>query len=597
MSIPRKMIELLSRRERVQLGLIFLAMLVMAFLETVSVASILPFLSVAADPSKIQTNAWLSWSYDALGFTSTNGYLLALAGTALLALLLSNASMAATHWAQIRFAAERNHSLSVGLLRHYLARPYSFFLHRNSADLGKNILAEVELVTGQLLMPCLQAGAKAVVALAIIALLVLFDPLLALVVTTVLGGAYGAIYLYVRRGLTRLGKERLAANSARYKAAGEAFGAIKDVKLLGKEDAFLARFASPSMGYVRAAATAMIIGDTPRYVLEAVAFGGVLVIAVYLILRGEGLQQTIPVLGLYAFAGYRLIPSLQQAFLGFSKLRFGAPALDNLHRELTRETAAPGAKLADIQDSDRRRAGQLPLGERLELDGITFTYSGAHKPTLRDISLTIEANSTIGIVGPTGAGKTTLVDIILGLLRPQFGEIRVDGTPLTEAHLRSWQNSLGYVPQHIYLADDTIARNIAFGIPNAQIDRRCVERATRIANIHAFVTQELPEGYDTVVGERGVRLSGGQRQRLGIARALYHNPSVLVLDEATSALDNDTEAAVMDAINALAGTRTILMIAHRLTTLRACDAILRLRDGRLESETPRNHTVELMAAR
>jgi ATP-binding cassette, subfamily B, bacterial PglK len=586
MEIARKMIDLLSPRERLHLALLFGAVLVMAFLEVISVASVVPFLSVAADPDRIHANAWLSWAYETLGFTSAISFLVALAGAALAALVLSNAWMAGTHLAQLRFAHGRSHSLGVQLLRQYLSRPYVFFLRRNSADLSKNMLAETEQVTAQLLMPALRLVAQAAVALAIVTLLVAFDPLLALIAAGVLGGAYGLIYLLARRKLLKLGKERLASNTMRYKVAGEAFGAIKDVKLLGKEDAIVARYVGPSKRFEDRRATAAIIGDIPRYALEVLAFGGILVVAVYLILRGEGLQQTIPVLGLYAFAGYRLLPSLQQVFFTYTKLRFNAPALDNLHRELTSDPGSLDARASPIiRHSSGSCSEPLRLTERLELEGVTFTYPGAHKPALRDITLRIEANTTVGIVGPTGSGKTTLVDVVLGLLRPQTGEIRIDGVPLTDANLRAWQDSLGYVPQHIYLTDDTIARNVAFGIPDAQIDRKAVEHAARIANIHGFITHDLPEGYDTVVGERGIRLSGGQRQRIGIARALYQDPSVLVMDEATSALDTDTETAVIEAIRRLAGTKTMLIIAHRLTTLRGCDALHVLRGGSVETNT------------
>ena len=595
MTVLRKLIDLLSYRERVQLGLLFVAVLVMAFLEMVSVASVLPFLSVASDPSRIQTNEWLRWAYDSLGFTSTNAFLLALAGAALLALIFSNAWMAATHWAQIRFALGRSHSLSVRLLGHYLAQPYAFFLRRNSSDFGRNILAETDQATA-VLIAALRVGAKAMVAVAIIVMLVAFDPLLAVILTTVLGGAYGIIYLLTRQTLSRLGLVRVDTNGMRYRLAAEAFGAIKDLKLLGREEALLDRFIDPSQRFNRAQASAIVIGEIPRFALEALAFGGVLTIAVYLILRGEGLQQTIPVLGLYAFAGYRLMPSLQQMFHGYTRMRFGAPAVDNLHRELTEAAAPPRLNAPAFRPSEARCIAPVPLTHQLELDGVTFTYAGTHEPVLRDVTVAIRANSTIGIVGPTGSGKTTLVDLVLGLLRPQAGEIRVDGVPLTDGNLRAWQNGLGYVPQHIYLSDDTIARNIAFGIPDPQIDREAVERAARIANIHGFITHDLPKGYETVVGERGIRLSGGQRQRIGIARALYHDPSVLVLDEATSALDNDTEAAVMDAIDELAGKRTIIMIAHRLTTLRACDALLRVREGSVEIDSSRERATALVAA-
>jgi ATP-binding cassette, subfamily B, bacterial PglK len=579
MEVAQKIVDLLSRRERMHLGLLFVAVLVMAFLEMISVASVLPFLSVAADPGKIQTDPWLSWTYDSLGFASTNGFLLALAGAALATLILSNVWIAATHWAEIRFTRGRHHGFSVRLLRRYLAQSYVFFLRRNSADLAKNILSEVNQAAGAL-MSTLAFTAKSLVALAIITLLVVFDPWVALFVTGVLGGAYGAIYLYTRRLLRRLGKERVAANGARYKAASEAFGAIKDVKLLGKEDVLVAQFTGPSRRFNNCQATAALIGNLPRHLFDVLAFGGILVIAIFLILRGEALEDAIPVLGLYAFAGYRLMPALQQIFSSYTRLKFGAAAVENVHRELTQ--AAPGrrARTATGRRANGSRSATLPLTERLELEGVTFTYPGAHRPALRDVTLTIEAKTTVGIVGPTGSGKTTLVDVILGLLRAQAGVVRVDGVALTDANLRAWQNGLGYVPQHIYLSDDSITRNIAFGIPDAEIDHDAVERAARVANIHGFIAQELPEGYATVVGERGIRLSGGQRQRLGIARAVYHRPSVLVLDEATSALDYDTEAAVMEAIRHLAGETTIIMITHRLAiATRSCDALYQVEDG------------------
>jgi ATP-binding cassette subfamily C protein len=576
------MIALLSRRERLHLGLLSVAVLVMAFLEMLSVASVLPFLSVAADPSKIHTNPWLSWVYQGLGFASTHTFLLALAGAALGALVLSNVWIATTRWAEIRFVRGRNHGFSVRLLRRYLAQPYVFFLRRNSADLAKNILSEVNQAAS-VLMSALALSGKTMVALAILGLLVVFDPWLALFVSCVLGGAYGAIYLHARRALQRLGKERVAANGARFKAAAEAFGAIKDVKLLGKEDALVAQFTGPSRRFNQCHATAALIGEIPRHVFDVLAFGGILVIAIFLILRGEALEQTIPVLGLYAFAGYRLMPSLQGLFQGYTRLRFGAPAVDNLHRELPPAPAARSAQVSAGRRANGRCTEILPLTERLELENVTFTYPGAHKPALRAVTLALEANCTLGIVGPTGAGKTTLVDVILGLLRAQTGEIRIDGVPLSDANLRAWQNSLGYVPQHIYLSDDSIARNIAFGIPDEQIDRQAVERAAGVANIHGFIINELPEGYDTVVGERGIRLSGGQRQRLGIARALYHDPSVLVLDEATNALDYDTEAAVMEAIHRLAGQTTIILVTHRLAVTRShCHSLCQVEGGAIE---------------
>jgi ABC-type multidrug transport system fused ATPase/permease subunit len=590
------LLSLLSRRERTRLALLFVAVVGMAFLEMVSIAAVLPFLSVAADPTQIHSNAWLNWAYEGLGFMSTTSFLIVLGAAALVALLVNNAWMAATSWAQYRFAYGCNHSISVRLLRHYLARPYVFFLHRHSAELGNNVLAEVEHITKEVLTPALDAAAKAIVAFAVIGFLVVLDPTLALLVALVLGGAYGAIYISVRQRLARIGKERAAANAARYKAASEVFGAIKEVKLLGKEAVFLARFAQPSQRFAHHRATSQIIGHLPRYALEAVAFGGVLLIALYLIQRGGTLQQVSPVLGLYAFAGYRLMPSLQQVFNGLAKARFGVPAVHNLHREFTSLETRPGSGRVTSGNGAQQQVPAIPCVDRIELDNITFTYPGASKPALRNVSLVIPAKTTIGIIGSTGSGKTTLVDVILGLLRPQEGEIRIDGVLLSEANLRAWQNSIGYVPQHIHLSDDSIARNIAFGLLPKRIDPEAVERAARVANIHDFIVRELPQAYSTPVGERGIRLSGGQRQRVGVARALYHDPAVLLFDEATSALDISTEAAVVDAIHDVADhEKTIVVITHRMQTLRYCQLIYHLAHGSL-TETLDYSQVSVAAA-
>jgi ATP-binding cassette subfamily C protein len=363
----------------------------------------------------------------------------------------------------------------------------------------------------------------------------------------------------------------------------EAFGGIKEVKLRGKEDAFLEQYNAPSKWYSRYQARYRVIKQAPRYVLEAVAFGGIILIAVYLIAVQESIQQVIPMLGLYAFAGYRLMPALQQAFKGIASARFNIAALKTLHRDLE-ERADATARRVSANGETGATGAPLTLNDRLVLDDVSFRYPGAKEPAITNLSLEIPAHTTVGFVGKTGSGKTTTVDLILGLLRPQEGVIAADGTALRGEAIRRWQQSVGYVPQQIYLADDTVARNIAFGVPEEEIDMEQVRDAARRAHIFDFVEEELPVRWDTVVGERGVKLSGGQRQRIGIARALYHRPSVLVFDEATSALDQATEASVMEAIYALDDNHTILMIAHRLSTVRRADNIVMLERGRKVGE-------------
>jgi ATP-binding cassette, subfamily B, bacterial PglK len=576
----KKLVALLSRRERLQLGLLFVAVLGVAVLELASVGAVLPFLTMAANPAVIETDSRFAWAYEWSGATSPENFLVVLGICAFLILLTSNAWMAATTWAQARFAHGFAHKLGLRLVEHYSAQPYVRLLTRNTADLGKNILSESFSVMGSVLMPCLHVVTRAIIVIAICALLVAVDPALAGLVALVLGGSYAAVFLFMQQKLKILGKQRLAINTARFKAVNELFGGIKDLKLLGREGTFVQAFRDASARHARIDASVGIMGQMPRYLLEAIAFGGILLIAVYMLHRGADLPTVIPALGLYAFAGYRLMPSLQQVFQGLTQLKFGAAALDNLHGELAAARLSSGTA---GHARSRQRHARLPFNRAIELDHVTFTYPGASMPSLREVTLTIEANTTVGFIGKTGAGKTTLIDVILGLLQADTGEIRIDDAPLTENTLPAWQANIGYVPQQIYLADNTVAKNIAFGIPDAEIDLSAVERAAALANIDGFIRDELPKGYQTLVGERGIRLSGGQRQRIGIARALYHNPPVLVFDEATSALDNETEASVMEAVHTLSGRKTILMIAHRTSTLAECDLIVELAEGKLIS--------------
>jgi ATP-binding cassette subfamily C protein len=591
MDVLRKLFSLLTARERRNLGFLFLAVLVMGALQVLSVASIMPFLSVASDPAIIQENRYLEWAYTTFGFADTRPFLIALGVASFVALAVSNVFIILTRWAMERYAWGRNHTLSRRLLRSYLYRPYEYFLTRNSAELGKNILEEVKEVTDQMLKPALRGFAKGVVAVFMIGFLVYFDPVVAFMVASVLGVAYGTIYLLVRAQLDKRGEARVESNTKRYQFVGEAFGGIKEVKIRGKEEAFLEQYDGPSWRYARNQALYRVIKKAPRYIIEAVAFGGIILIAIYLIAVQENIRQVIPVLGLYAFAGYRLMPALQEAFHGLASARFNVAALNKLHHDLREQMDAAAARTNGRAAS----SGTMRLDDELCLQHVQFTYPEARQPAIQDLSLTIPAQTMVGFVGKTGSGKTTAVDLILGLLRPQRGEITVDGTPLRDDNLRDWQQNIGYVPQHIYLSDDTVARNIAFGEAPEEIDRDRVRDAARRAHIFDFVEEELPKQWDTVVGERGVKLSGGQRQRIGIARALYHGPSVLVFDEATSALDQSTEASVMEAIYELEERHTILLIAHRLSTVQRADNILMLEQGRKVGEGTYDELMETHA--
>jgi ABC-type multidrug transport system fused ATPase/permease subunit len=557
--------------------LLLFMILVMGFLQVVGVASIMPFMSLVANPDVVETNRYMGLAYELLGFSSPDRFLYFLGVVVFIALMLSIGFRALTIYALLRFIEMLNYSLSRKLMAGYLGQPYDWFLNRNSADLGKTILSEAEQVIKGAVSPAMHLIAEGVVILSLVVLLIVVDPMLAIVAALGLGGAYALIYLRLRRYLNSIGADRVHANRQRFEAVQETFGSIKDVKVGGLEGVLLQRFDDPARRFAERQATFEVAHQMPRFALEALAFGGLLLVVLYLMAKPGGLQQALPVLSVFAFAAYRLVPTLQNFFSRLFTLRFAGPALKAIHQELTLLAADNGVSLV------LERAPPLGVAESLRLDRVTYTYPGSDRLALKDLSLSIPAHSTIGLVGMTGSGKTTLVDVILGLLRPQQGQVSVDGKPITSTNLRAWHSTIGYVPQHIFLADDSVSANIAFGIPAEQVDYDAVERAARIANLHDFVTQEMPNGYDTQVGERGVRLSGGQRQRIGIARALYHDPDLLILDEATSALDNLTEQAVMEAVHNLGNRKTIILIAHRLTTVQECDEIFFLEHGKIES--------------
>lgn len=551
--------------------------LVMAFLDMLGVASILPFMAVLANPELVQTNAALHTAFATsryIGIDNPEEFLFALGMLVFVLLVTSLAFKALTTHAQIHFALMREYSIAKRLVEGYLHQPYSWFLSRHSADLGKTILTEVSTVVYGALLPLMTLMAQCTVALALVMLIIIVDPLLALSVGVVLVLAYAAIFAIMSGWLKRLGEARIQANKERFKVVSEAFGAIKEVKVGGLEQVYIQRFSKPAEVFAQGQATAQVIAQLPRYALEVIAFGGMLVVVLYLMAKSGSFTSAVPTIALYAFAGYRLMPALQQIYGAFTQLRFSGPALAALHQDL---------RMPEAVEAKRGHLGPLVLAQAITLNHVSYRYPGAPQPALEGIELTIPAHSTVGFVGATGSGKTTMVDVILGLVEPQEGMLNIDGRPITIANRRQWQLGIGYVPQHIYLVDDSVAANIAFGVSAKDIDQHAVERASKIAQLHEFVVNDLPQGYATTVGERGVRLSGGQRQRIGIARALYHNPQLLILDEATSALDNLTEQAVMESVSNLDQDVTTIIIAHRLSTVRHCDQIYFLERGEVKA--------------
>jgi ABC-type multidrug transport system fused ATPase/permease subunit len=572
METARKIIELLNDRQKKQaLGLVALFIL-MSLTEVVGIASILPFMSVLSNPQIVTENKYLKAGYDFFGFQDTTSYLLLIGLGVFAALFLSNAIKAATRWITLHVTHGWGESLAKRLLETCLRQPYEFFLTRNSAELSKNILAEVHAVTSNVIIIFLDMLTKIIVTVVMLIFLAVMDPILAVATGVILGGAYTIVFIAFKKRLKDLAKQRAQAMSDKYRVVNESIQGIKNIKLCGYEKIYADHFALPARTFAVTTAKSNVMGEIPRYAMEVIAFGGILLMLLYLLLHGkQELSQAMPVIAVYVFAGYRLMPSLQGIYYGFTKIRFNKPVLDIIRKELSYASS--------MQDLKEKSAAPLPFNKGIKLENVAFGY-GPERNIIKETSLEISAGAMVGIVGKTGAGKTTLVDLILGLLSPTSGSISIDGIKLEDGNRRNWQENLSYVSQHIYLSDDTIAANIAFGVPIENIDREKVCRAASMASISDFIENELPQGYNTVIGENGIRLSGGQRQRIGLARALYLEKPVLVLDEATSALDPETEESVMKSIHSLERNKTILIISHKVELLSKCDSIIIVQNGK-----------------
>lgn len=571
-----KMLEILSDSERKEMYWLLLAMVLLACIEVASIGSIMPFMTAIAKPDVMMSNKWIAWFYSVFHFKSDNTFLLTLGGIVLCVLVISNLSTAIITWWIYRFSWMRNHSLARRLFAKYLYEPYVFFLNRNTAELEKNILDEVQLVIVGILTPLLMIVKNGVVILFIFLFLLAMEPTLAIVVSVTLGSAYCTLFLVSGKMLSRIGWERAEANKKRFRFANEALSGIKVLRVLGRENFFLDQFSIHSYRVSYNFAKKAIVAQLPKYAFEVIAFGGVLIIILYFLATQKDLEQVIPILSLYAFAGYRLMPAMQTIFTKAANIRYALPALEILHSDLSRR---PDSSNRGTEYKESKMF--YPQNDGIRLDDVCFTYPGQDSPVLKNFNLHIPRRTTVGFAGPTGSGKTTIIDIILGLLAPQHGELLVDSAIICDSNVNMWQKKIGYVPQDIFLTDESVAKNIALGVPEEDVDFEMVVEVAKVANLHDFVTTELPASYETIVGERGIRLSGGQKQRIGLARALYHDPEILILDEATSALDGLTENAIMQAIDSLSSKKTILMIAHRLTTLQKCDKIFVLERGKI----------------
>jgi ABC-type multidrug transport system fused ATPase/permease subunit len=567
--VANKIWGMLTHVERRSAIVLLGLMLVGMMLETLGVGLVIPALALLTQSDIAHRYPAFEPVLHSLGNPSQQalviGGMLVLVGVYLIKALF----LAFFVWLQQRFAFGVQAHLSQRLFTIYLRQPYTFHLQRNSAQLIRNVISEAGMITGSAILPVMMLLTEGMILIGLCGLLLVVEPQGALIVVSVLGAAAWGFHRLTHSSIEHWGKARQYHEGLRLQHLQQGLGGAKDVKMFGREADFLQQYRIHNDQSAHVAQMQSTLQQLPRLWLELLAVSGLAILVISMLAQNRSLEAVLPTLGLFAAAAFRLMPSVSRILGAVQALRYGMSMIDVLHAELSLK----------IPETTGKQKPSAPFHSNMELSHVSYTYPAAASAALKDISLLIKRGESVGFIGVSGAGKSTLVDIILGLLTPDQGDVRVDAKDIQQ-NLRNWQDQIGYVPQSIYLTDDTLRRNIAFGLPDEQIDDAAVKRAIQSAQLVGFVNS-LPEGLMTMVGERGIRISGGQRQRIGIARALYHDPAVLLLDEATSSLDTATELGVMQAVKALQGSKTILIVAHRLSTVEHCDSLFKMEDGKL----------------
>lgn len=578
MKLIKKIISLLSAKEKKQGILVLLIAIFMAIFEVLGVASVTPFLAVMSDPSIVESNSTLSKIYKDLNFKSINNFLIFLGIISFSIMLISAFVRTLGIYLITKFAQLRRHSISLVLLNSYLSKDYEFFLARDTAELSKTLLSEVDQVVNGVIQPFSSLVAYSSASIALLVFLILINPITTLAALGLIGLSFLLIFLLVRPKMAQLGSKQIEANKDRFKAASEALNGIKEIKLYRRESFYLNQFSKPTYLMARYISFNQILSQIPRFLIEAFAFGGIILLAIMLLQKSGGIEANnlgniIPLLGLYAFSGLKLLPAIQVVYQSSTQIQFWQSAINNLLKDFIKglEAKTPNEMAGDSIN--------LGMFDALELKNLSFSYPKSNQQALEEISFSIQKNDSLAVIGRSGSGKSTLVDIILGLIKPTKGDILINNCNLRENIVRSWQSKIGYVPQEIYLLDSSIYENIAFGIPLEKIDRERVRSVSKIAQISSFIENELEFKYEHIIGERGIQLSGGQRQRIGIARALYNDPEIIIFDEATSSLDNKTEKDIIDSLGLVAKDKTLIVIAHRMSSISICNKVLILNNG------------------
>jgi len=586
----KELFSLLTPSQRKRFYTLQGLVILMAFAEIAGVASIVPFMSLVGDMSLLQQDMLIAQIYNASGIRTEAQFVFLLGVGVLVMLFLSALISMFTTWRLSMFASQVGTEIADRLYSHYLKQGWLFHASGSSAQLTKQIANESTRVTNFMLQPLMHMNARIALALFMSMAIFIYDPTVAIIGLLLFAVAYAILFKIVRARLQRNGKAVSSMLEQRFRLMNEGFGGIKDVLLLGRDADFIDRFNQTGQTLAYSQGTNGALAQVPRYFMELIAFGAMIGLVLYLIASHQGnLGLILPILSVYALAGFKLLPAFQQIYSSIAQIKGNGASFEAIKPDLMASQQTHQNALLN-QSASTKPAGQaattqnnLHPKQAIELNHITFSYPGKSQPALNNLSLHIQPNSAIGLVGPSGSGKSTLVDVLLGLITPQQGELKIDGKVIDKTNLRAWQNTIGFVPQSIFLSEGTIAENVAFGIPKNQIDEQQVTKALKLAHLDELV-QSLEQGIHTKVGERGVQLSGGQRQRIGIARALYHEADVLVFDEATSALDGITEKMIMEAIHDFSGQKTIIMIAHRLKTVEKCDQIYFIADGQVKDQ-------------
>ena len=577
----KKILGLLTLKERKRaIFLLFLAF-ILSFFDLMGIASVMPFMTIILNPEIIETNKFLSKLFEYsknFGVTNLNDFKILFGFCVFILLIFTLILRSIVSILQIRFTNLCEYRLAKDLLEKYLKQPYTLFLNQNSADFEKKVFSEIAQVIVYGINPIIILVTQIFLVFTIFTLLIFINPSVAVYTISVLSFFYIVIFLSLKKTISKSGIERAISDKKRFFAFSQTIGAIKEIKLRNTEETYIKRFAEAALGVVKKSVKVQVISDIPRYFIEGIAFGSMIILILVMVSNNLRSDQFIPLIALYGYAGYRLLPCLQQIYSAVTSLRFIDTPLENMCQALKDKKKYSGIeKKNNAEELDR-----VDLKKSLEVKNINFNYPFSEKKALKNINFKIKAFSKVAIVGVTGSGKTTIVDIILGLHNQQSGSILIDDVEISTSNKKQWQRSIGYVPQSTHLFDDSVAANIAFGDKSEDIKMKDVEYAAKLADIHDFITTDLKEGYNTKVGEKGARLSGGQKQSISIARALYHKPQLIVFDEATSALDNITEREVMHAIKNISKKATLVVITHKLSAIEYFDDILLFENGELK---------------